>query len=818
MSYTKEQVLKATTEYFNGDDLAADVFTTKYALCDGPSYKELTPTDMFRRLASEFSRIEQKYANPLSENEIYELLDGFRHIVAQGSPMYGVGNPYQIISIANCFVIEPPKDSYGGILKSDQELVQISKRRGGVGMDISNIRPKGMATKNSSKTTDGIGLFMQRFSNSIREVGQEGRRGALMLTCSVHHPEIETFITIKKDRSKVTGANVSVKTTDAFMKAVREDTTYIQQWPVDSDNPSIKREVKARDVWKKIIQSAWADAEPGVLFWDTAINRTPSDAYASLGFGSTSTNPCGEIILSNYDSCRLLCLNLYSYVTDKFTPNASFDFDKFADHTQKAQRLMDDLVDLELEAINKIINKIKADPEADTIKAAELALWENVYRVCEQGRRTGLGITGLGDTLAALNIRYGSDQSVELTELIYKTLAINAYKSSVQMAKERGTFPIYDAKLEKNHPFINQMLDADEELKKAHKKYGRRNIALTTTAPTGSVSTQTQTTSGIEPAFLLSYDRFRKVPIGTPNVDRVDAQGDHWVKYTVYHHAFKDWQEATGLTEVKDSPYFGATSNDIDWVASVQLQAAAQKWVCHAISKTCNVPKTTTTEVIDEIYMKAWELGCKGFTVYRDGCRDGVLVSSETKQKEDSYESGAVKRPKSLEADIHRFINKGNRWIAFVGTLKGKPYEVFTGPESDFTIPKGVEKGNIIKHKVDGVSSYHFCYKDDQGVEVCVEGLSKAFDPHYYNLARMISSVLRHGMPVQYVVDTVAQLKLDSDELNTWKAGVQRTLKKYVADGTKVKNAKCTNCGDESGLVFQEGCLSCKSCGYAKCG
>lgn len=821
---TYKEAYEKTLEYFKGDELAAGVFVGKYALTDNDGdIKELTPDDMHRRLAKEFARIEKKYPNSMSEELIYSLLKDFKYIVAQGSPMNAIGNNYQVQSSSNCFVIEPPYDSYGGILKTDQEEVQLMKRRGGVGTDVSNIRPRGLPTNNAAKTTDGIGIFLERFSNSCREVAQGGRRGALMLSISIHHPEIETFINIKKDKKKVTGANISIRLTDEFMNCVKNDTDYELRFPVESKNPSIKRNVSARAIWKQIIRAAWESAEPGLLYWDTAKKRTPSDIYSDFGFASTSTNPCGEIILSNYDSCRLMVLNLFSFVKYPFSENAYFDYDDFSEKTMIAQRLMDDLIDLELERIDEILKKIENDKEPTEVKRAEKNLWLNIRKACEDGRRTGLGITALGDTLAGLNVVYGSDESVKITENVYKTLGTMAYKSSIQMAKERGKFPIWSYELEKDHIFIKQMLDSlDEQTRKDYQRYGRRNIALTTTAPTGSVSVMTQTTSGIEPAFLLKYTRRKKINPDSKDVkvDFVDDLGDKWQEFTVYHHNFKKWMEVTGKTEIEDSPYYKATSNDVDWKKSVEIQAVAQKWLCHAVSKTCNIPNEATEELVDTVYMKAWESGCKGFTVYRDGCRSGVLVSQDKQDKNDFIQTTAPKRDKKMPCDIHRVTISGEAWTILVGLYKEKPYEVFGGLSKYVLIPKKYKTGAIIKtnkKRSNGGGVYELHYGEDEEDMNVVGDIIDVFDnPTHGAFTRTLSLALRHGAPVQYICEQLQKDEKDSD-MYSFSRVIARVLKKYIADGTKSSDKICENCGAEGAVVYKEGCKTCASCGYSKC-
>lgn len=832
MTYTRDEAYNASLEYFGGDELAASVFVDKYALKDlTGGLNEKTPSDMHRRLAKEFARIEAKYPNPMSEDEIYGLLNDWS-VVPQGSPMSAIGNPYQYQSLSNCFVIESPYDSYAGILKADQEQAQIMKRRGGVGFDISTIRPKGLITANAARTTDGIGVFMERFSNTCREVAQGGRRGALMLTIDVHHPEIRTFVNIKRDLKKVTGANISIRLTDEFMQAVKDGGNVHLRFPVQKDaKHTVEDHVDARALWHEIIEAAWASAEPGLLFWDTVKKRTPTEAYEA--YKSVSTNPCGEIVLSPYDSCRLLLVNLYKFVKNPFTSAAAFDQQGYNEAVYKAQRLMDDLIDLEIEAVDKIIAKIQNDPEPDTVKRSELELWQKIRSAALGGRRTGLGITALGDTLAALGHVYGSDMSIEMTETIYKSLALNAYRSSIQMAKERGAFPAFSLEAEGNHPFIRQILEARPEFEEEYKKYGRRNIALTTTAPAGSVSCLTQTTSGIEPAFMLFYKRRKKIMPGVTDarVDFVDQLGDKWQEYKVYHHAFKKWMDVTGKTDeqIQESPYWGGTANDINWVKKVDLQAAAQKWICHSISNTTNIPNDTSVEVVKDIYMRGWETGCKGVTIYRDGCRSGVLVA-DTKPEEKSddsqpsklTENHAPKRPKELPCDIHRINVKGSEgpesYLVLVGLLDGKPYELFCGLSSHVEVPKKVKTGHLVKNgKRDGVSTYNLSIPVGDDDSLIFKDVVNLFDnPNHGAFTRTISLSLRHGVPVSYIVE---QLQKDKhSELQSFSRVLARVLKGYIPDGTKsASDKKCGSCGVEDGLVYQEGCLTCKSCGSSKC-
>lgn len=833
----KEEILKSCIEYFKGDTLAADVWINKYALRDGNKVYELNPDEMHRRLAREFARIEHKYKNPLSEDDIYELLKDFKYIIPQGSPMAGIGNNFQVVSLSNCFVIGNPanSDSYGGILKIDQEQVQLMKRRGGVGHDLSHIRPKMSPVKNSALTSTGIVPFMERYSNTTKEVAQGGRRGALMLSISIKHPDAEDFIDAKMELNKITGANVSVKIDDEFMRCVVSGKPYKQQFPINSDNPSVIKEINARELWKKIIHNAWQSAEPGVLFWDTIIRESVPDCYASFGFKTISTNPCGEIPLCAYDSCRLLAINLYSYVKHPFTPEAEFDFELFKQHVQKGQKLMDDLIDLEMEKIERILAKIESDPEPEGIKRTEKELWLNIKMKCLEGRRTGFGITAEGDMLAAMGLTYGTDEATAFAVEVQKTLACSAYRSSALMARDRGAFPIYDYKLEENNPFIQRLRSADEELYSLMKQYGRRNIALLTIAPTGSVSICTQTSSGIEPAFLVSYRRRRKV---NPNdseatISFTDEEGQAWEEYNVLHHKFAVWAEINGynvadlvhkytdeqLQEViAKSPYNNATANCVNWVNKVKMQGAIQKWVDHSISVTVNIPKETSEEVVDKIYQTAWESGCKGMTIYRDGSRNGVLVSGSSKNNNTFTETKAPKRPKKLEADIIRFQNDKEKWIAVVGLYEGRPYEIFSGKAASFVLPNSVEKGWVIRVKEEDnlPARYDFQFLDNDGYKVTIEGLSRMFKKEYWNYAKLISGILRHGMPITNVIELISKLTLDTDSINTWKNGIARALKKYVKDGTIVEGEKCPQCGGK--IIYTSGCKQCSDCGWSKCG
>lgn len=820
--YTHEEAVKQSVDYFGGDELAASVFVTKYALVDNEgNLLESNPDQMHKRLSKEFARIEKKYENPMPENEIYELLKDFKYIVPQGSPMSGIGNKHQYQSLSNCFVVDSPRDSYGGILKTDQEQVQIMKRRGGVGFDISSIRPSGLRTSNAAKTTDGIGVFMERFSNSCREVAQGGRRGALMLTVSVHHPDIRTFINIKRDLTKVTGANISIRLTDEFMTAVENGNDYELRFPVEADSERIVTDqTSASEIWESIIESAHASAEPGLLFWDNVLKYTPAQIYKDDGFDTISTNPCSEITLSAYDSCRLLLLNATSFVKNPFSKSAKFDFEKFGEYTQKAQRLMDDLIDLEIECVDRIVDKIKADPEDEDVKGPELRMWQKIRHAALTGRRTGLGITGLGDAIAMMGQTYGSAESIDTTDNIYKTLAIAAYKSSCKLAEERGAFGVYDYEKESGHPFVERLFKEDPELQVLHQTHGRRNIALTTTAPCGSVSMLTQTTSGIEPAFMLKYVRRKKINPDDPDatVDFKDELGDKWQNFTVYHHGFKKWMDQTGMDKIEDSPYHLATANEINWESAVDVQAAAQKWVCHAISKTINLPNDVSVDDVKKVYWRGWKQGLKGVTVYRDGCRSGVLVSTDTTEEDENnfVERPAPKRPKMLECDIHQATIKGQRWTILVGLLEGKPYEVIGGLSDFVEISKKFSRGNIVKRQRKTTNSLYDLHFGDQEDSTVIKDLVRVFDnPNYAGFTRTISLALRHGAPVQYLVE---QLQKDKDsDMFSFSKVVARTLKKYIADGTKHGAKTCPECGAEDSLVYQEGCVTCLSCGHSKC-
>jgi ribonucleoside-diphosphate reductase alpha chain len=837
-SYTFDEALQASTDYFKGDSLAANVWVNKYALKDsqGKIY-ELTPDDMHQRLASEIARIDAKYSNPIPLETFYDSLKDFKYIIPQGSPMAGIGNKYQVSSLSNCFVIGNNADSYGGILKIDEEQAQLMKRRGGVGHDLSHIRPKGSAVMNSALSSTGIVPFMERYSNSTREVAQDGRRGALMLSVSVQHPDAESFINAKLEQGKITGANVSVRITDDFMRAALNGKPFVQQYPIESKEPTFKKEINAKGLWEKITFNAWKSAEPGVLFWDTIIKESVPDCYADLGYKTISTNPCGEIPLCPYDSCRLLAINLYSFVEKPFTKQAFFNFEKFAEYVHLSQRMMDNIIDLELEKIDQIIAKVDNDPEAAEVKETERNLWKKIRKTCIEGRRTGIGITAEGDMLAALNLQYGSNEAIDFSVEVHKTLALNAYKSSVNLAAERGAFAIYDSKREKNNPLINRIKEADPQLYKDMVKYGRRNIALLTIAPTGSVSLMTQTSSGIEPCFLIAYKRRRKV---NPNdqaaiVNFVDEVGDSWEEYNVFHHKFITWLEVNGYDPIEvqlwsqdkldeliaKSPYNKAIANDVDWVQKVKMQGQIQKWVDHSISVTVNIPNETPVKMVREIYKTAWESGCKGCTIYRDGSRSGVLISHDAKQENQGFmESSAPKRPEKLEAKVVRFKNSDQNWIGVVGLFEGKPYEIFTGKAEDtFGLPTYVNDGWIIKTKEeDGKNRYDFQFLDKSGYRVTIEGLSRSFDKEYWNYAKLISGVLRHGMPIQYAVELIDGLNAEQDYINTWKNGVVRALKQFIPDGTVANKEECTECGEEGGLVYREGCLICHNCGYSKCG
>ena len=840
-TYTYDEAFKASLEYFGGDELAARVWVNKYAVKDsfGAIY-EKSPEQMHWRIANEIARIEKRYSNPMSAEEIFALLDHFKYIVPQGSPMTGIGNDYQVASLSNCFVIgiEGNADSYGGVIRIDEEQVQLMKRRGGVGHDLSHIRPKGTPVKNSALTSTGIVPFMERYSNSTREVAQDGRRGALMLSVSVKHPDAEAFIDAKMTEGKVTGANVSVKIDDDFMRAVTEGTSYTQQYPIDSATPTHSKEIDANKLWEKIIHNAWKSAEPGVLFWDTITRESIPDCYADLGFRTVSTNPCGEIPLCPYDSCRLLAINLFSYVKNPFTDEATFDYSLLKEHVAKAQRIMDDIIDLELEKIEAIQEKIASDPESDEVKEAERRLWEKIHRKSSMGRRTGVGITAEGDMLAAMGLRYGSEEATDFSEEVHKSIALAAYGSSVTLAKERGAFEVYNTEREANNPFINRLREADPALYEEMKKYGRRNIACLTIAPTGTVSIMTQTTSGIEPVFMPVYKRRRKV---NPNdaevhVDFTDENGDAFEEYVVYHHKFVEWMKKNDIDTSKRysqveldsivarSPYAKATSNDIDWVSKVQMQGRIQKWVDHSISVTINLPNNVDEKLVNELYITAWKSGCKGCTVYRDGSRAGVLVSTESKEKKEE-KSEEMKptitevRPRILEADVVRFQNNKEKWVAFIGLLNGQPYEIFTGQQGDedgIPLPKNVTHGVIIKNvDENGNKRYDFQFENKIGYKTTIEGLSERFNPEFWNYAKLISGVLRYKMPIELVIKLVSSLQLDSQSINTWKNGVERALKRYIQDGT-VAGEKCPKCKGQ--LIFEEGCLHCPQCGYSKCG
>lgn len=835
--YSHEEVLKAATEYFEGDTLAASVWMNKYALKNSDNELfERTPDDMHWRIAKEIARIEKKYPNPIPEENIFELLKDFKYIVPQGSPMAGIGNDFQISSLSNCFVIGDDKnsDSYGGILKVDQEQVQLMKRRGGVGHDLSHIRPTESPVKNSALTSTGIVPFMERYSNSTREVAQGGRRGALMLSISVKHPDAEGFIDAKLQKGKVTGANVSVRISDEFMEAVTQNKPFVQKFPIDAENPIVSTKTDAQALWQKIIHNAWASAEPGVLFWDTVIRESVPDCYADLGFKTLSTNPCGEIPLCAYDSCRLLAMNLFSYVENPFTENSNFNSELFSKHARYAQRIMDDIIDLEVEKVDRIIAKIDSDPEDKDVKRIERKLWENIREKCIQGRRTGIGITAEGDMLAGLGLQYGSEKAIRFSTEVHKHLALEVYASSVDLAEERGAFPVFEYEREINNPFIGRIKQETPNVYKKMKKHGRRNIAMLTIAPTGSVSICTQTSSGIEPVFKVSYKRRKKVNPSDKNVNvtYIDDEGDHWEEYQIFHHKFADWLRINGydvdevsrmddekLREIiKQSPYNNATANDIDWVSKVKMQGAIQKWVDHSISVTVNVPEDISEEKVSEIYETAWRSGCKGMTIYREGSRQGVLVSDAKKKPEDEFrETNAPPRPQVLEADVVRFQNNHEKWVAVVGLMNNKPYEIFTGLAEGFFLPTWVKKGWVFKNKLPNQKArYDFQFEDREGYKITMEGLSRQFNKEFWNYARLISGTLRHGMPIPFVVDLISNLTLEQEHINTWKAGVVRALKKYIPDGTKAKHNKCPKCSSE--LVYQEGCLTCMNCDYSKCG
>ena len=839
VSYTFEQAFESSKKYFNGDELAANVWINKYALKDSKgNIYELNPDQMHERMSHEVARIEQKYVKPFPYKKIYNLFKDFKYLVPQGGSMAGIGNNFQVASLSNCFVIGNEADSYGGIIRLDEEQVQLMKRRGGVGHDLSHIRPKGTPVKNSALTATGIVPFMERYSNSTREVAQDGRRGALMLSLDVKHPDVMDFVSAKLDKGKITGANISVKINDEFMKAVADDKSFTYQFPFDTEKPIISENKPARELWNKLVYNAWKSAEPGILFWDTIIKESIPDCYADLGYETVSTNPCGEIPLCPYDSCRLLAINLFSYVNQPFEEGAHFDFELFCQHAQYAQRIMDDIIDLELEKIDKIINKIQVDPETAEIKYAEIKLWEKIRQKCEEGRRTGIGITGEGDMLAALNLRYGSDEAIEFACKVHQLLALNVYSASVQLAQERGSFPIFDAGREKNNLFIKRLRLADEALFDKMQGYGRRNIALLTIAPTGTTSLMTQTSSGIEPVFMVAYKRRRKInPNDSQSVTSfIDDSGDHWEEYNVLHHRFVDWLQVQGIATdtvekmnqeelnklIQKSPYYKATSNDIDWVQKVKMQGLIQKWVDHSISVTVNLPNNTSKELVDKLLFTAWEIGCKGITIYRDGCRDGVLVSNSSSSKAENNkfkETQSPKRPRRIEAEVVRFQNNHEKWIAVVGLIDGKPYEIFTGNADDtFLLPAYVNKGWILKlMDEEGKKRYDFQFEDKDGYKVTYEGLSRSFRKEYWNYAKLISGVLRHGMPIHYVVNLVSRLNFDNDSINSWKNGIMRALKKFIPNGTKVVKEACQNCGENESLSYSEGCLICNNCGFSQC-
>lgn len=850
-TYSYDEAFQTSLKYFDGDELAARVWVSKYAMKDSfGNIFEVSPTDMHHRIAKEIARIESKYANPMNEQEVFSLLDHFRYIIPAGSPMTGIGNDHQVASLSNCFVIgiEGDADSYGAIMRLDEEQVQLMKRRGGVGHDLSQIRPKGSPVNNSALTSTGLVPFMERYSNSTREVAQDGRRGALMLSVSIKHPDSEAFIDAKMTEGKVTGANVSVKIDDAFMQAAIDGKPYTQQFPIDAADPQVKKEISAKALWQKIVHNAWKSAEPGILFWDTIIRESIPDCYADLGFRTVSTNPCGEIPLCPYDSCRLLSVNLYSYVRNPFTPEASFDFDLFKEHVAKAQRIMDDIIDLELEKIDLIMDKIKHDPQTDDIKHAEYHLWEKIKDKSSQGRRTGLGITAEGDMIAAMGLTYGTQEATDFSVSVHRTLALAAYRSSVDMARERGAFKVFDAKREAANPFLLRIKEADPSLYDDIMTYGRRNIACLTIAPTGTTSLMTQTTSGIEPVFMPVYKRRRKV---NPNdadvhVDFTDEVGDSYEEYIVYHKKFLTWMEVNGIDTSKRytqdeidelvarSPYHKATANDVDWLMKVRMQGAIQKWVDHSISVTVNLPNDVSEELVGKLYVEAWRSGCKGCTIYRDGSRSGVMISASKKDKKKSavqkekassdripVMAVTETRPKELDCDVVRFQNNKEKWVAFVGLLDGYPYEIFTGLQDDeegIALPKTVTKGRIIKQtNPDGTKRYDFQFENKRGYKTTVEGLSEKFNPEYWNYAKLISGVLRYRMPIDHVIKLVSSLQLKDQSINTWKNGVERALKKYMADGTAAKGLVCPSCGQET-LVYQEGCLICKNCGASRCG
>ncbi|WP_431136467.1 adenosylcobalamin-dependent ribonucleoside-diphosphate reductase [Psychroserpens mesophilus] len=839
-TYTYNDVFKHALPYFNNDELAATTWINKYCLKDNQgNYLEKTPDEMHLRMAKEFARVEKKYAvsqaaldnlsaygkqrNPLDETKIYQLFKDFKYVIPQGSVMFGLGNDQVIASLSNCIVVPSVLDSYGGVCYTDEQLAQLFKRRCGVGVDLSELRPKDAQVSNAAGSTTGAVSFMNRFSNTTREVAQNGRRGALMLTMDVKHPDIEDFITIKQDLTKVTGANISIRLSDEFMQAVVNDTKFTLQWPIESKTPTYTKEINAKDLWQKIITCAHNTAEPGLIFWDRQHHYSTSSIYPE--FKNSSTNPCSEIAMQGGDSCRLIAVNLFSFVEAPFTKKAKFNFKKFYEVVYESQRLMDDLVDLELEAVEKILDKINTDPEPDTIKRTEKETWELLKETGRKGRRTGLGFTALADAIAGLGIKFDTDDALSVVDDIMKTKMTAEFDSSIDMAITRGQFEVFNRNIEDTSEFVQMMAKEFPETYERMMEFGRRNISISTVAPTGSLSMLAQVSSGIEPVFLLSYIRRRKVNTNDENskVDFVDDLGDGFEEFTVYHKKYETWMNTTGKTEVFKSPYAGATAPEIDWKKRVEMQALVQKYTTHSISSTINLASDVTVDLVGDIYIDSWQKGLKGITVYRDGSRSGILVSTDDDSKEKNTkvtETLIAKRPDVVEAEIVRFHNESEKWLAVIGLVDGRPYEIFTGKMKDaFNLPQWVEKGWVIKNRnEDDTSRYDFQYIDNEGYKITIEGLSRSFNKEFWNYAKLISGVLRHGMPIPYVVDLIQNLNLYDDHINTWKNGVARALKRFVPEGAEAVDKKCPSCNDPEGLIFEEGCLKCKSCGHSKCG
>ena len=840
ISYTYKDVLEQSLEYFNNDELAATTWINKYCLKDKHgNYLEKSPDEMHLRMAKEFGRVENKYAStetvsehlsdygknrkPLDETKIYQLFKDFKYVIPQGSVMFGLGNDQVIASLSNCIVVPSVLDSYGGVCHTDEQLAQLFKRRCGVGVDLSELRPKDALVSNAAGSTTGAVSFMNRFSNTTREVAQNGRRGALMLTMDVKHPDIEDFITIKQDLTKITRANISIRLSDEFMQAVVNDTKFTLQWPIESKDPEYTKEIDAKDLWDKIITCAHNTAEPGLIFWDRQHHYSTSSVYPE--FKNSSTNPCSEIAMQGGDSCRLIAVNLFGFVEAPFTKNAKFNFKKFYEVVYETQRLMDDLVDLELEAVERILAKINADPEPEAIKRTEKDLWNLLAETGKKGRRTGLGFTALADAIAALGIKFDTDDALAVVNDIMKTKMTAEFDSSIDMAITRGQFEVFNRNIEDTSEFVQMMAKEFPEMYERMMEHGRRNISISTVAPTGSLSMLAQVSSGIEPVFLLSYVRRRKVNTNDENskVDFVDELGDGFEEFTVYHKKYETWMNTTGKSDVAESPYAGATAPEIDWKKRVEMQALVQKYTTHSISSTINLASDVTVDSVGDIYVDSWQKGLKGITVYRDGSRSGILVSTDQKTKEQtitSTETLTAKRPDRIVAEIVRFHNDSEKWLAVIGLVDGRPYEIFTGQMKDaFNLPQWVEKGWVTKNRNDdGSSRYDFQYIDSEGYKITIEGLSRSFDKEFWNYAKLISGVLRHGMPIPYVVDLVQNLNLYDDHINTWKNGVARALKRFVPEGTEALDKKCPNCNDPDGLIFEEGCLKCKSCGDSKCG